>query len=185
MTPSGQVLFKSRKWLPYIFGQEHGYNYDSKLKGWLSDYVEGSVLALSKELYSKLLDSQGQVMDPRFFVYCEDVDLGQAVRGFGVGPFVLESKNFVHEVSASSGGKASPLVYYYITRNRILLAQKWLPFPLRILFYLYYSLSRIGLLLVHLLYGRYQIFLAVIQGATDGLLGRFGKWKKHDNYLAK
>ena len=64
--------------------------------------------------------------DERFFLYCEDTDLGLRARWAGWKCLYIPSAVVEHRYSHSSGG-ASPLKAYYVERNRLLVVMKNFP----------------------------------------------------------
>ena len=82
-------------------------------------------------------------------------------------------------MAKSSGGHGSRLSYYYITRNRIFLANRWLSLPWKILFHLYYIPSRLLIQSPGFLNGKKEIVSAVFRGLSDGYSGINWKWRRH------
>ncbi len=67
------------------------------------------------------------LMDPRFFCYFEEVDWCFRGAAAGFKSIYVPAARLWHKVSASSaGGRESPVVCYYRTRNRLLWAQRHL-----------------------------------------------------------
>lgn len=62
------------------------------------------------------------MLDDRYFLYCEDVELSMRARRLGLEVVPVPSAVVEHELSSSSGGAKSPIVAYYDTRNRFLLS---------------------------------------------------------------
>ena len=71
-------------------------------------------------------------MDPRFFCYFEEVDWCFRGREKGFSSHVVPRAKVWHKVSVSSGGKDTPAVRYYRTRNALLFARKHFPLKARI-----------------------------------------------------
>jgi len=77
----------------------------------------------------KMLDEIG-LFDERFFLYCEDTDLGLRARWAGwEGAYVAGA--VVDHAYSKSAGRASPLKAYYVERNRLYTVIK--NFPLSML----------------------------------------------------
>jgi GT2 family glycosyltransferase len=74
----------------------------------------------------KMLDEVG-LFDEKFFLYCEDTDLGLRARRAGWECGYVPGATVVHRYSHSAG-RASPLKAYYVERNRLYTAIKNLPF---------------------------------------------------------
>jgi GT2 family glycosyltransferase len=80
----------------------------------------------SAALYRRaMLDSIG-LFDPRFFLYCEDTDLGLRARWGGWKCLYVPGAVVEHHYSHSAGG-ASPLKAYYVERNRLFVLIKNFP----------------------------------------------------------
>ena len=76
----------------------------------------------------KMLDETGW-FDERFFLYCEDTDLGLRARWAGwEGQYVAGA--VVDHAYSKSAGRASPLKAYYVERNRLYAAIKNFPFSM-------------------------------------------------------
>ncbi len=87
----------------------------------------------------KMLDEIG-LFDERFFLYCEDTDLGLRARWAGWEGLYVAGAIVDHEYSKSAG-RASALKAYYVERNRLYTVVK--DFPLSMLAPVpFYSLAR-------------------------------------------
>jgi GT2 family glycosyltransferase len=94
----------------------------------------------------KMLDEIG-LFDERFFLYCEDTDLGLRARWAGWDGQYVADAIVDHEYSKSAG-RASALKAYYVERNRLYTVVK--NFPLSMLAMVpFYSMARY---LWHLVY---------------------------------
>lgn len=142
-----------------------------------SAYVEGSCMLIPTELIKKRFHESGYVMEDQMFLYCEDVDLCRYAYQKGVRSIVVEKARAFHEISKSSGGSGNSTAYYYITRNRILLAKKWLNPSLKFLFYGYYVLSRLLLIPIRLGLNGPAIAKAQWAGLQDALMNQWGPRK--------
>lgn len=67
--------------------------------------------------------------DDRFFLYCEDTDLGLRARWAGWKCLYVPHAVVEHHYSHSAG-RASPLKAYYVERNRLFVLAKNFPLPL-------------------------------------------------------
>jgi GT2 family glycosyltransferase len=76
----------------------------------------------------KMLDEIG-LFDERFFLYCEDTDLGLRARWAGWEGFYVAGAVVDHAYSKSTG-RASPLKAYYVERNRLYTVIKNFPFAM-------------------------------------------------------
>ncbi len=95
----------------------------NKVEG--TDYVTGAALFVKREVFEKI-----GLLDEKYFRDYEDSDfwLRASRAGFKV---LFVPKALVYHENAQSTGLGSPLQDYYITRNRMLFAAKFLPFRTR------------------------------------------------------
>jgi len=84
----------------------------------------------SAALYRRAMLEAIGAFDSRFFLYCEDTDLGLRARWAGWKCLYVPDAVVEHHYSHSAGG-ASPLKAYYVERNRLFVLVK--NFPLRML----------------------------------------------------
>ncbi len=73
---------------------------------------------------NEVAEIDGTVLDPDFFMYCEDVDLSWRLRLLGHRILYVPSAIVYHRLSATGGG---PLASYYVARNTIYVIVKDLP----------------------------------------------------------
>lgn len=147
---------------------------------WDSSDASGCALLAHESLLRRRINDCGYVFDPRFFMYCEDLDLCLFAKTRGYKCVIARDAVIYHGLSKSSGGDGNPRVYYYITRNRIYLVNRWLSRASRIGFHLYYIPSRILLQAYHSLRrARRGVTSAVVEGLVDGYRGIGGKWSRH------
>jgi len=66
------------------------------------------------------------LMDPRYFCYFEEVDWCWRGREKGYRSYYVPDARVLHKVSVSSGGKTSPAIRYYRTRNMLMVARRHL-----------------------------------------------------------
>ncbi len=84
----------------------------------------------SAALYRRAMLDQIGGFDERFFLYCEDTDLGLRARWAGWKCLYVPEAVVEHRYSHSAG-RASPLKAYYVERNRLFVLAK--NFPARML----------------------------------------------------
>lgn len=141
--------------------------------------VNGAAILLRRDLLQQRLGEYGCFLDPEFFMYVEETDLCIYGRTRGYSCMVSCEAIVYHGLAKSSGGSANPRSYYYLTRNRIYLAERWLKLPWRFLFHLYYAPSRLALRLLRIGRERRGVSAAVFSGLLDGYRGVTGKWRHH------
>ena len=76
----------------------------------------------------KMLDEIG-LFDERYFLYCEDTDLGLRARWAG-WECIYVPEAVVEHAYSKSAGRASPLKAYYVERNRLYTVVKNFPFSM-------------------------------------------------------
>lgn len=86
-----------------------------------ASYVCGCAMMVTR----RALETVG-LMDPRFFCYFEEVDWCFRGARHGFRSLYVPAAKVWHKVSASSGGKQTPVVCYFRTRNRLLWAERHL-----------------------------------------------------------
>lgn len=87
----------------------------------LTDYACGCAFFVSAQRLRELGE-----LDDDFFLYFEETDWCYRARAAGYPSFFVPDAKLWHKVSASFGGEKSPLLTYFITRNRLLWAQRHL-----------------------------------------------------------
>lgn len=162
-----KVLFSDQKTIWYAGGKLDQNNVlgshlgvDEKDNGQFNkagetDYVSGGAMFARSEVFKSI-----GLFDDRYFLYYEDSDfcLRAKEAGFGVAYY---PQAVVYHANAQSTGLGSPLQDYFITRNRFLLASKFLSLRTQ------FALLREGL--------RNILNPVRRMAMLDFLLGRFGK----------
>jgi GT2 family glycosyltransferase len=100
-----------------------------------TDYASGCAFFVSTRLLKRI-----GLFDERFFLLYEETDLCYRARAIGVKSYVVRDAKVWHKVSLSFGGAGSPSYVYFLSRNRLLWAEKHL--PLRRLLRVYAHASR-------------------------------------------
>jgi GT2 family glycosyltransferase len=144
-----------------------------------TDRVDGSAMVFSMGFLRQRLDEHGYVFDPAFFMYCEEMDLCLYARATGQRQCVALRAVVEHAEAASSGGRGTPRTYYYWTRNRIRLANRWFGRAGAALFHAYYVPTRLAILAGKVARSRPAVARALWSGLKDGYRSRMGKWDHH------
>ncbi len=92
-----------------------------KKRGNLHFYVTGCAMLLSRALLEEVGD-----LDPRYFHFCEDVDLCLRAEKAGYEIVVAPKARLLHKVSATTR-VSSPLFLYYNLRSRLTLVRRFGP----------------------------------------------------------
>ncbi|MDY0013837.1 MAG: glycosyltransferase family 2 protein [Rhodocyclaceae bacterium] len=85
------------------------------------DYVTGCALFASADTFRQV-----GLLDESFFLTYEETDWCYRARRMGYRCFFIPGARLWHKVSASFGGAQSPLVTYFMVRNRLLWARRHL-----------------------------------------------------------
>lgn len=94
-----------------------------------TDFCTGCCLVVKNQILNKL-----KLMDERFFAYFEDTDYCLKAQKLGIKTWYLPGFYLWHK-NAGSSGSGSSLHDYLLTRNRLLLAQKWAPLKTKLAVY--------------------------------------------------
>lgn len=95
------------------------------------DYATGSCLLVR----TSVIETIG-LMDEKFFLTFEESDWCYRGRDAGFQSYGVPAARAWHKVSVSFGGAHSPLVDYFMTRNRLYFARRHLPFGVRVRLFL-------------------------------------------------
>jgi GT2 family glycosyltransferase len=172
------VLFLGTRWPALLFGL--GRKRASQQDGlfWSSADAIGCAIMLRRDLLERRDSEQGRFLDTTFFMYVEETDLCLYAAARGFQCVVARDAVVYHGLAQSSGGKGGPLPFYYITRNRIFLARRWLSGAWLVLFHLYYIPSRIVLQMFRRDANK-ETRRAVVSGLKDGYAGVMGERRRH------
>jgi GT2 family glycosyltransferase len=96
-----------------------------------TDYACGCAIFF----YKGVIDKIG-LFDEKFYLTYEEADFCYRARRSGIKSYIVPDAKIWHKISISFGGEESALFRYFITRNKLLWAEKNLPFFQRILIYL-------------------------------------------------
>lgn len=146
---------------------------------WETGRVEASGELVETAFLREHFQKRGYYLDPRFFIYCEETDLAFSARDLGRKIFMSKQAVIYHGVAQSMGGGGNPMQYYYSTRNRIFLAQRWLSPLKRFLFHCYFIPTRMARMLQRRIAGKNDVATAIREGLVDGYYRRGGQWKHH------
>ena len=137
--------YTGNSWPQQLFFYKGAGEGDPARAWWEYSDCSGAAMLLRRDLLEMRRREQGHFLDGELFMYGEDVDICLWGRSRGFRCVVARDAIVTHAESQSSGGRGSARAYYYITRNRIRLANTWLSWRGRLAFHLYYLPSRLGL----------------------------------------
>jgi GT2 family glycosyltransferase len=138
------------------------------------DYAYGACLLIPMAVFDRI-----GTFDERFFLQLEETDFYHRALNAGIPSLCLPSVRIVHAESRSFGDRDTPEKTYYITRNRLLLAEKsrprWRAYRAAMRLILWRADERAnGSVLRWILSGQPQA-RAMRQGFRDYCLRRFGR----------
>ncbi|MEZ0154838.1 MAG: glycosyltransferase family 2 protein [Candidatus Reddybacter sp.] len=87
-----------------------------------SEFIVGCAMFIPAEVFRTI-----GLLDSDYFLNYEEIDFQCRVRAAGYTILYEPHAHIWHKIAASFGGDSSPLKYYFIFRNRLLWAQRHLP----------------------------------------------------------
>lgn len=175
------TLFSKENWQTHFFYHPKKIKPSLEYKYWETSMAAGSALLLRKDLLKQRYSEYSYFLEPNFFMYCEEIDfcLYAMIRGYKC--VIARDAIVYHKVSRVSGGQGNPRTYYYCTRNRIFLANRWLKFPWKQIFHIYYVPSRLFILFMKQFFTgqNFKVAKAVVSGFVDAYRNINGKWVNH------
>lgn len=128
------IWYAGAEWVEEIFGFMHvGQGKpDSPEYGAFkeTDYACGCALFVSADVLRKV-----GLLEEDFFLTFEEADLCYRAKKMGFRSYYVPGAIVRHKVSTAFGGENSPLFCYFLTRNRLLWAERHLPFARRLALY--------------------------------------------------
>ena len=89
------------------------------------DFITGCFIAIPRQVLKKI-----GMLDEPFFLYLEDSDFSLRAKKMGI-EVMYNPSLVVHHCNGGSTGAGSPLVDYYMTRNRFFIGKRYGSFRLR------------------------------------------------------
>jgi len=145
---------------------------------------QGCAVMLRSDALRAVRKSRGEYLESRLFMYWDELSFAHAARQAGYKAVVATRATACHKSRRGPGGKSGPSLYY-ISRNRIHVAREILPTRLKLLFHLVHTPVVLAQSARNLLRQRPDFARALVCGLLDGYRGVYGKWKFHDQELAK
>lgn len=139
---------------------------------WVTDRIEGGGVLFASDLLCERRETVGYYLDDSLFMYCEEIELAMWCRQRGERAVVATDAVVEHDTGASSS-RAFQL--YYLTRNRVLIAHRYLRGVTRLFFDLLYPVTRLLLAGRFFKRGRQEVAKAILDGLLDGYRGVDGK----------
>lgn len=155
-TPLSSITLRNRS---IGFNEEDHGQYDV---AHTTPYAHGAAMMVKREVVEK-----AGLMPECFFLYYEELDWSMMIRRAGYQLWYDPCCTIYHKESQSTG-QNSPLRTYYITRNRLLFAQRNIESPKKFLTYCYLiGLVGTRVVLKYLLKGEKELAGATIRGIRD------------------
>ncbi|MCX7097480.1 MAG: glycosyltransferase family 2 protein [Methylococcales bacterium] len=121
-----ELWFAGARWRNDILGFEiiGKQKKDSEQYGHIvqSDYITGCVLLAAAETFNAV-----GLLDEDFFLTYEETDWCYRARTKGYECFVVPNAHVWHKISRSFGGVGSPIISYFMIRNKFLWMKKHVP----------------------------------------------------------
>ena len=140
------------------------------------DWLTGCALLIRNDVIRKI-----GLLNESLFMYYEDVDYSFRIKKAGYS-LIYYPKSVIYHIAGASTrtmekgkeGFLSPVVHYYLVRNRIWLLKKYLHPAQKISASIMVSGYLIAMLTYFLLRGRFVKFNTVINAIRDGIAGDMG-----------
>ncbi len=167
-----RVLFENGVLRPYTLARSHA-KAPAGERDFETEFVTGALMCIDAQLLR-----DGLRFDERYFLYVEDLDLCREVRRRGRSLRVTLDAAVRHEDGGSQQDQVAdaagmrPDQLFYITRNKVRFARRWLRWPQRLVFY---AVAGVAKPLVGVLRFRSLAFLRhYYAGLAAGLCGGDG-----------
>jgi GT2 family glycosyltransferase len=177
-----KVLFAGARFPLELFVDRLGtvrHTPEHERRSWPSDRAEASAMLVRRDVIEQRLREVGYVFDPGLFMYFDETDLCQWARGRGHRVLISGGAVAYHRPGGAAGGPGNPVMQYYMTRNRVLLARRWLHGPQRLAFHLCFFPYRMARAAERLLRGKPSVAGAILHGVLDGYRSVTGRWVRH------
>jgi len=155
-TPLSKITLRNKS---IGFGEKDNGQYDTPYP---TPYAHGAAMMVKQEVIEK-----AGVMPECYFLYYEELDWSLMIRRAGYEIWYEPSCTIFHKESQTTG-QQSPLKAYYITRNRLLFAQRNINGGKKHLTYLYLiGIVSVRDILKYLSKGHINMAKAVMKGIKD------------------
>ena len=155
-TPLSKITLRNKS---IGFGEQDNGQYDTPRP---TPYAHGAAMMVKREIIEKV-----EMMPECYFLYYEELDWSMMIRRAGYEIWYEPACTIFHKESQTTG-QMSPLKTYFITRNRLLFAQRNAQKDTKYLTYVYLIIVVATKdISFHLLRGKFNLACAVIKGITD------------------
>ncbi len=161
-TPLSSITLRNRL---VGFGEEDSGQYDTAMP---TPYAHGAAMMVKREVVERV-----GYMPECYFLYYEELDWSVLIRRSGYEIWYDPSCTVYHKESRTTG-QCSPLRTYYITRNRLLFAQRNIPTIRRYVTYAYLiGIVTLRDILKHIVNRRKDLIRANLLALSDFFKGNF------------
>jgi GT2 family glycosyltransferase len=129
----------------------------------------GGFAILSRRFLEEVIRVHGYVFDPSYFCYAEDTDLCVRARLLGASVGYVDDVVAHHAGQGSTTGGYSDFILYHGIRNSIWMAAKSIPGWILVCHLPWFILLHGGILLRHLVQGRWKTLFRLYRDAIAGL----------------
>ena len=155
-TPLSKITLRNKS---IGFGEQDNGQYDTPHP---TPYAHGAAMMVKREIIEKV-----GMMPECYFLYYEELDWSMMIRRAGYEIWYEPACTIFHKESQTTG-QMSPLKTYFITRNRLLFAQRNAQKDTKYLTYVYLIIVVATKdISFNLLRGKFNLACAVIKGITD------------------
>ena len=154
-TPLSKITLRNKA---IGFGEEDNGQYDVAHP---TPYAHGAAMMVKREVIEKV-----GLMPECYFLYYEELDWSMMIRRAGYEIWYDPSCTIFHKESQTTG-QQSPLKTYYISRNRLLFAQRNINGGKKYLTYIYLIMVAVRDVLKYLCKGQINMAKAVMKGIKD------------------
>ena len=155
-TPLSKITLRNKS---IGFGEQDNGQYDTPHP---TPYAHGAAMMVKREVIEKV-----GMMPECYFLYYEELDWSMMIRRAGYEIWYEPACTIFHKESQTTG-QMSPLKTYFITRNRLLFAQRNAQKDTKYLTYVYLIIVVATKdISFHFLRGKFNLACAVIKGITD------------------
>ena len=155
-TPLSKITLRNKS---IGFGEQDNGQYDTPHP---TPYAHGAAMMVKREVIEKV-----GMMPECYFLYYEELDWSMMIRRSGYEIWYEPACTIFHKESQTTG-QQSPLKTYYISRNRLLFAQRNINGGEKYLTYIYIiGIVAVRDILRHLCKGQINMAKAVIKGFKD------------------
>jgi hypothetical protein len=148
---------------------------------WPSAGVSGGAMLIRRDVLNTLYAAAGHHIPGSLFGYGWEFELCYRSSLAGYRSLVTRGGFVWHKGERFARRPVSPRRDYYFVRNRMEMADAFLPFGWRVLFHICNLPITLARILKALMYSRPDVVRASVGGLMDGYKGVKGKWKHHED----